>query len=261
MWRTHADMMPDEAAALTVLALADLHDAAEQAGVPWTLMLDEFGAVIKMAAPAGRSRSSSAAAPTADRSSWSPSRPPTSTRSPDNPVCSPSLTDNFAGVVAHRQTAPECRDWLAKLMGTRALWQSTNQTGGHGTPTSGRGSARRVREFRISSDTSPSLGRGEAVIYTPSGPTRSAQHPPRRTRGPRTRTDRDPRPAPLRAAASTPSTVCPRSWRRRATPHAWAMSTPGAPTCDRTESANADQGASRPSSARNVSDAMARSRA
>jgi hypothetical protein len=50
MWRMHADVMPDEAAAMTVLALADLHDAAGQAGVPWTLMLDEFGAVIKMAA-------------------------------------------------------------------------------------------------------------------------------------------------------------------------------------------------------------------
>ena len=50
MWRMHADVMPDEAAAMTVLALADLHDAAAQAGAPWTLMLDEFGAVIKMAA-------------------------------------------------------------------------------------------------------------------------------------------------------------------------------------------------------------------
>jgi hypothetical protein len=50
MWRTHADTMPDEAAALSVLALADLHDAAEQARAPWTLLLDEFGAVIKMAA-------------------------------------------------------------------------------------------------------------------------------------------------------------------------------------------------------------------
>jgi hypothetical protein len=50
MWRMHADVMPDEAAAMTVLALADLHDDAAQAGVPWTLMLDEFGAVIKMAA-------------------------------------------------------------------------------------------------------------------------------------------------------------------------------------------------------------------
>jgi len=53
MWRTHADTMPDEAAALSVLALADLHDAAEHAGAPWTLLLDEFGAVIEMAAQRG----------------------------------------------------------------------------------------------------------------------------------------------------------------------------------------------------------------
>ena len=33
MWRTHADVMPDEAAAMTVLVLADLHDAGGQAGV------------------------------------------------------------------------------------------------------------------------------------------------------------------------------------------------------------------------------------
>jgi hypothetical protein len=55
-------------------------------------------------------------------------------------------------------------------MGTRALWQSTNQTSGHGTQHSGRGSARRVREFRIGSDTFAELGRGEAVIYTSLGP-------------------------------------------------------------------------------------------
>jgi hypothetical protein len=78
-----------------------------------------------------------------------------------------SLTDNFAGVVAHRQTSPESRDWLAKLMGTRSLWQMTSQTGAHGHTHTGRGSARRVREFRISSDTFGSLNRGEAVIYTP----------------------------------------------------------------------------------------------
>jgi type IV secretory system conjugative DNA transfer VirD4/TraG family protein len=82
----------------------------------------------------------------------------------------PSLTDNFSGVVAHRQTAPESRDWLAKLMGTRALWQSTNQTTGHGSNHSGRGSARRVREFKIGSDTFAELGRGEAIIYTTLGP-------------------------------------------------------------------------------------------
>ena len=55
-------------------------------------------------------------------------------------------------------------------MGTRALWQSTNQTTGHGTQHSGRGSARRVREFRIGSDTFAELGRGDAIIYTTLGP-------------------------------------------------------------------------------------------
>jgi TraM recognition site of TraD and TraG len=78
-----------------------------------------------------------------------------------------SLTDNFAGAVAHRQTSPESRDWLAKLMSTRALWQTTNQTIGHGTQHSGSGSARRVREFKIGADVFSGLRRGEAVIYTP----------------------------------------------------------------------------------------------
>ena len=55
-------------------------------------------------------------------------------------------------------------------MGTRALWQATNQTTGHGSQHSGRGSARRVREFRIGSDTFAELRRGEAVIYTTLGP-------------------------------------------------------------------------------------------
>jgi hypothetical protein len=90
-----------------------------------------------------------------------------------------SLTDNFTGVVAHRQTSPESRDWLAKLMGTRAIWQSTNQTDRHGTQHSGRGSARRVREFRIGSDTFSQLRRGEAIIYTPiaGDPVRAAIRP------------------------------------------------------------------------------------
>ncbi len=68
------------------------------------------------------------------------------------------------------QFSVEERDWLAKLTGTRALWQSTNQTSGHGSQHSGRGSARRVREFRIGSDSFAELGRGEAVIYTTLGP-------------------------------------------------------------------------------------------
>jgi hypothetical protein len=132
-------------------------------------MLDEFGAVIKMAA--------SRAVAILQRGRSHGGQVIVVTQSVADPEALsgqagllPSLTDNFSGVVAHRQTAPESRDWLAKLMGTRALWQSTNQTTGHGTNQSGRGSARRVREFRIGSDTFAELGRGEAIIYTTLGP-------------------------------------------------------------------------------------------
>jgi len=166
MWRTHADTMPDEAAALSVLALADLHDAAEHAGAPWTLLLDEFGAVIKMAAARGvailqRGRSHGGQVIVITQSAADIEA------LTGQPGLLASLTDNFTGVVAHRQTSPESRDWLAKLMGTRAIWQTTQQTAGHGAQHSGRGSARRVREFRIGSDIFSALGRGEAVIYTP----------------------------------------------------------------------------------------------
>jgi len=168
MWRTHADTMPDEAAALSVLALADLHDAAERAGAPWTLLLDEFGAVIKMAAARGvailqRGRSHHGQVVVITQSAADVEA------LTQQPGLLASLTDNFTGVVAHRQTSPESRDWLAKLMGTRALWQSTNQTASHGSQHSGRGSARRVREFRVGADTFSELRRGEAVIYTPLG--------------------------------------------------------------------------------------------
>ncbi len=179
MWRTHADTMPDEAAALSVLALADLHDAAEHAGAPWTLLLDEFGAVIKMAAQRGiailqRGRSHGGQVivitqSAADIEALS-----------GQPGLLASLTDNFTGVVAHRQTSPESRDWLAKLMGTRALWQTTNQTTGHGAQHSGRGSARRVREFRIGSDTFSALGQAAKRSSTPHWPAT----PPARTSSP-----------------------------------------------------------------------------
>ena len=166
MWRTHADTMPDEAAALSVLALADLHDAAEQARVQWTLLLDEFGAVIKMAAQRGvailqRGRSHGGQVIVITQSAADIEA------LTGQPGLLASLTDNFAGVVAHRQTSPESRDWLAKLMGTRAVWQTTTQTGAHGRTHTGQGSARRVREFRVSSDTFGALGAGEAVVYTP----------------------------------------------------------------------------------------------
>jgi hypothetical protein len=169
MWRTYADDMPDEAAAITVLALSDLHAAAGQVGAPWTLMLDEFGAVIHMAAARGiailqRARSHHGQVivitqSAADIEALS-----------QQPGLLPSLADNFSAFVAHRQTAPETRDWLAKLMGTRAIWQSTEQTSGHGAMGSGSGTRRRVREFRIGSDVFATLHRGEAVIYTTLGP-------------------------------------------------------------------------------------------
>jgi len=169
MWRTYADDMPDEAAAITVLALADLHAAAGQARASWTLMLDEFGAVIHMAAARGvailqRARSHHGQVivitqSAADIEALS-----------QQPGLLASLSDNFTAFVVHRQTAPETRDWLAKLMGTRGLWQDTDQTSGHGAGHSGKGSRRRVREFRIGSDQFASLERGEAVIYTTLGP-------------------------------------------------------------------------------------------
>lgn len=169
MWRTYADDMPDEAAAITVLALADLHAAAGHAGSAWTLMLDEFGAVIDMAAARAvailqRARSHHGQVivitqSAADIEALS-----------QQPGLLSSLTDNFTAFVAHRQTAPDTRDWLAKLMGTRAIWQSTDQTDGHTTRLSGKGSRRRVREFRVGSDEFASLRRGEAIIYTTLGP-------------------------------------------------------------------------------------------
>ena len=54
-----------------------------------------------------------------------------------------SMTDNFTAFIIHRQASPESRDWLAKLMGTTALWQSTDQTSGHNA--TGTGTRRRVR--------------------------------------------------------------------------------------------------------------------
>lgn len=168
MWRTHADEMPDEAAALTAVALADLHAAAGQDVGPWTLLLDEFGAVIQHTAlravailQRGRSHGGQALVAT---QSVADIEALTKTAG-----LLDSLTDNFAGVVAHRQTSPDSRDWLARLMGTRELWQSTNQTDGHGVRLSGRGSSRRVREFIVPPDTFSSLATGEAVIYTPEG--------------------------------------------------------------------------------------------
>jgi hypothetical protein len=118
MWRTHADTMPDEAAALSVLALADLHDAAEHANAPWTLLLDEFGAVINMAAQRGvailqRGRSHCGQVIVITQSAADIEA------LTGQPGLLASLTDNFAGVVALRQTSPESRDWRQPTLRTR----------------------------------------------------------------------------------------------------------------------------------------------
>jgi TraM recognition site of TraD and TraG/Type IV secretion-system coupling protein DNA-binding domain len=198
MWRMHGDVMPDEAAAMTVLALADLHDAAAQASAPWTLMLDEFGAVIKMAANRAvailqRGRSHGGQVIVVTQSVADPEALSGQTG------LLASLTDNFSGIVAHRQTAPESRDWLAKLMGTRALWQSTNQTTGHGSQHSGRGSARRANS---ASAQTPSR---TSSAVKPSSTPPSAPNPNKPPSNPK-------RSSPKNRSASAPANNTPARW-------------------------------------------------
>ena len=175
LWRTYVDDMPKEAAMITVLALADMYAAAQVAGAPWTLLLDEFGGVMHIAATRAlamlqRGRSHHGQVIVVTQSAADPEA------LTGQPGLLASLTDNFTGFAIHRQNAPETRDWLAKLMGTTAIWQSTDQTTGHGAAHSGNGSRRRVRQFRVGADTFAELGRGEAIIYSTLG-----GHP-RRTR-------------------------------------------------------------------------------
>jgi hypothetical protein len=171
LWRTHVDLMPDEAKTVTAVILNDIHAAAVEAQTEgparWMCVLDEFGAVVATAADQalallqrGRTHEGQVLVVTqsiADVEALT-----------GQPGLLASMADNFAGFIIHRQSAPESRDWLAKLMGTTALWQSTDQTSGHAA--TGAGSRRRVREFRISSDTFSELRVGEAVIHTTLGP-------------------------------------------------------------------------------------------
>jgi hypothetical protein len=172
LWRTHVDVMPDEAQTVTAIILNDIHASAVEAQTTdspalWTCVLDEFGAVIATAADQalallqrGRTHEGQVLVVTqsiADIEALS-----------GQPGLLASMADNFAGFIIRRQSAPESRDWLAKLMGTTALWQSTDQTSQYAA--TGAGSRRRVREFRVSSDTFSELRVGEAVIHTTLGP-------------------------------------------------------------------------------------------
>jgi len=150
LWRTHVDVMPDEAKTVTAVILNDIHASAVEAQTdgpaPWTCVLDEFGAVISTAGEQalallqrGRTHDGQVHVITQSIADIEALTGQTGLLA--------SMADNFAGFIIHRQTAPESRDWLAKLMGTTALWQSTDQTSAYAA--TGAGSRRRVREFRI----------------------------------------------------------------------------------------------------------------
>lgn len=165
LWRTYADDMKEEAEAITGIALGDIYSAAEAAdGAGWTLVLDEFAKVIETCADGalsvlqrGRSNNGQVFVITQSVADFETLTGQTGLRD--------SLADNFTGFIVHEQTAPDSRDWLAKLMGTTSLWQSTDRTAGHGMISTGDGSRRRVQQFRIGPNTFPDLGEGEAVIY------------------------------------------------------------------------------------------------
>jgi len=171
LWRTHVDQMPDEAKTVTAVILNDIQasavDAQRDGPAPWTCVLDEFGAVIANA--------STQALALLQRGRTHEGQVHVITQSladiealTGQPGLLASMADNFWAFMVHRQTAPESRDWAAKLMGTSALWQSTDQTSAYAA--TGAGSRRRVREFRVSSDTFAQLKIGQAVVHTTLGP-------------------------------------------------------------------------------------------
>jgi hypothetical protein len=170
LWKTHVEEIKEEAETITTLALADVGAAARTltADRQWVLLLDEFGAVLQ-----GRAGARAVALMQRARSSHgqvlvstqSVSDIPSAT---GNVHLLGALTDNFTGFVAHRQTSPESRDWLAKLFGTREIWQSTDRT--IGGRVDGAGSRRRAAEFIIRPDQFRQLAPGEAIIGTTLGP-------------------------------------------------------------------------------------------
>lgn len=172
LWRTWVEDLPDEAEAITTLALADIIAAAGELEreTDWLVLLDEFGSVMEGNAARralgllGRARSAGGQAIVVTQSA---ADVPTAT---GNEALLESLADNFSAFVVHRQTSAESREWVAKVMGTRELWQSTDRTGGAGRYAEGTGSRRRVREFLVRPDELKDLGVGQAYVWAPAGP-------------------------------------------------------------------------------------------
>jgi hypothetical protein len=170
LFKTHVEDIKEEAETITTLALADVAAAARTlpVGAQWALLIDEFGSVLqgrageRAVALMQRARSSGGQVAV---STQSVADVPSAT---SNEHLLASLSDNFAGFVLHRQTSPESRDWLSKLLGTRELWQSTDQT--VGARAGGIGTRRRAPEFIVRPDEFRQLRAGEAVIWSALGP-------------------------------------------------------------------------------------------
>ena len=171
LWRTHVDQMPDEAETVTAVILNDIQACAVEAQrdgpALWTCVLDEFGAVIANASSQALALLQRARTHEGQVSVLTQSLADIEALTGQNGLLA-SMADNFAAFVVHRQTSPESRDWAAKLMGTSALWQSTDQTSAYAA--TGAGSRRRVREFRVSSDAFAELAIGQAIVHTTLGP-------------------------------------------------------------------------------------------
>jgi hypothetical protein len=170
LWKTHVEDIKEEAETITTLALADVGAAARTlpSERSWVLLLDEFGSVLQ-----GRAGARAVALMQRARSSHgqvlvstqSISDVPSAT---GNEHLLAALTDNFTAFIAHRQTSPESRDWLAKLFGTREIWQSTDRMSNGRAD--GVGSRRRAAEFIVRPDEFRRLRCGEAVVGTTLGP-------------------------------------------------------------------------------------------
>src|SRR3954452_19106172 len=170
--RTWVDDLPDEARAITTLFLTDAAAAALALpeGTQWAALIDEFGGVLSTGAgeralalmQRARSAGGQVAVTTQSVTDFAAAT--------GNPALLDALADNFAGGIFHLQSSPESRDWLARLIGTLEVWQSTDRTVAGGAGTDGFGTRRRVREFLVRPDELRSLGTGEAYIWSTLGP-------------------------------------------------------------------------------------------
>jgi hypothetical protein len=170
--RTWVDDLPDEARAITTLFLADAAAAALTLpeGTQWAALIDEFGGVLSSGAgeralallQRARSAGGQVAVTTQSVVDFAATT--------GNTALVDALADNFAAGIFHRQSSPESRDWLSRLIGTRELWQSTDRTEGGGAYSQGAGSRRRVREFLTRPDEFRGLATGEAFVWSTLGP-------------------------------------------------------------------------------------------